>query len=60
MNPLREMLCYVKCTVDEKVYCLFRHSGWGVVQISAKSEKRKNRAGYVRCPEEWEISAVKS
>ena len=63
MNPLRKQTCGARCAFsgvsgDKDTYCLFYH-GTGNKTKTEEEERINNRRGYVRCPFEWEITAVK-
>lgn len=58
MNPLRKKRCPGQGERCNEVYCLWLHK-FDEVAYTPEAERKENRSGYVRCPEEWEISAVK-
>lgn len=58
MNPLKRQMC-VKTGCVTDYYCLYIHIN-GCRAITPPKERIRNADGLVRCPEEWEISAVRS
>ena len=55
MNPIRKLNCHEIC---DGTYCLFFHMT-GELWIDPIDERKVGLRGFVRCPYEWEISAVK-